>query len=90
MVRSRRDAPIAAPLLVENCREDRWRIETWPAKPVNRSVTRNERGVENFPDDRIANLDDKTSFWIKISAKTDGSFAVTNARTNTTKTYGPR
>lgn len=44
-------------------------------------------GAENNPDERIANLDETTSTWIKISAKDDGSFTVTNGRTGTTKAY---
>jgi competence protein ComEC len=31
-----------------------------------------------------------TSYWIKISAKPDGSFSVTNARNGFTKAYAPR
>jgi hypothetical protein len=48
------------------------------------------RGAKNFPDDRIANLDDSTSYWIKVSASEDGTFTVTNGRTGQTKTYQPR
>lgn len=47
-------------------------------------------GAKNFADDRIANLDETTGFWIKISAKSDGSFVVANPRTGTTKSYEPR
>jgi hypothetical protein len=39
-------------------------------------------------DEFIANLDDTTANGIKVSAKTDGSFTVTNDRTSVTKTYG--
>ena len=46
-------------------------------------------GAENFPDDRIANLDDTTGHWIKVSANEDGSFQVTNQRTGARKTYRP-
>lgn len=49
-----------------------------------------KQGAENFADDRIANLDETTSYWIKVSARRDGSFTVANARTRTTKSYGPR
>jgi competence protein ComEC len=44
----------------------------------------------NAPDARIANLDETTSAWIKISAKNDGSFAVTNGRTGATTPYRRR
>jgi competence protein ComEC len=47
-------------------------------------------GTQNFPDDRIANLDESTAHWIKVSAKDDGSFTVTNGRTGATKSYGRR
>ncbi len=42
----------------------------------------------NVPDARIANLDETTSAWIKVSAKSDGSFTVTNGRTGAAKAYG--
>jgi beta-lactamase superfamily II metal-dependent hydrolase len=47
-------------------------------------------GAKNFPDDRIANLDDTSSHWIKISASEDGTFTVTNNRTHQSKTYQSR
>jgi hypothetical protein len=47
-------------------------------------------GAQNYPDDRIANLDDTTAHWIKLSANEDGSFNVTNARTGAMKTYAAR
>jgi beta-lactamase superfamily II metal-dependent hydrolase len=43
--------------------------------------------AENVADARIANLDETTSAWLKISAKDDGSFTVTNGRTGYVKTY---
>ena len=48
------------------------------------------RGSENFADDRIANLDERTAHWIKLSARDDGSFRVTNGRTGTQASYGLR
>ncbi len=47
-------------------------------------------GGENFPEERIANLDETTAHWIKISASEDGSFTVTNARTDATVRYRAR
>jgi competence protein ComEC len=44
-------------------------------------------GAVNVDDARIANLDETTSAWIKIVAKKDGSFTVTNGRTGVTKSY---
>jgi competence protein ComEC len=43
--------------------------------------------AENAIDDRIANLDDATAHWIKLRARDDGSFDVTNGRTGVTKRY---
>jgi competence protein ComEC len=45
------------------------------------------RGVENFADERIANVDTKTGFGIKVRASGDGAFTITNQRTGATKTY---
>ena len=44
-------------------------------------------GADNAPDARIANLDESTSAWIKLSARRDGSFTFTNGRTGTTASY---
>jgi len=41
----------------------------------------------NFADERIANLDETTGHWIKLSANADGSFRVTNGRTGARKNY---
>jgi competence protein ComEC len=59
--------------------EDVWQVD----KSTN-------TGAKNFPDERIANLDDTTSHWIKVSASEDGTFTVTNGRTDQMKTYQPR
>jgi hypothetical protein len=48
------------------------------------------KGAENFGDERIANLSETTSNWIRIAAREDGSFAVTNGRTGAIKQYPPR
>jgi beta-lactamase superfamily II metal-dependent hydrolase len=47
-------------------------------------------GVRNFADGRIANLDDRTGHWIKVSATEDGAFTVSNGRTGESKTYRPQ
>jgi beta-lactamase superfamily II metal-dependent hydrolase len=44
-------------------------------------------GSENFADARIANLDETTGHWIKLSASRDGSFSVTNQRTGGSQRY---
>jgi competence protein ComEC len=45
---------------------------------------------QNFSADRIANLDESTAYWIKLTAHADGSFQVLNPRTSTAKAYPPR
>jgi beta-lactamase superfamily II metal-dependent hydrolase len=47
-------------------------------------------GGLNVANERIANLDEQTGHWIKVSAREDGTFSVTNGRTGLTKTYRPR
>ena len=47
-------------------------------------------GAENFADEQIANLDEQTAHWIKLSANEDGSFRMTNGRTGVAKNYPPR
>jgi beta-lactamase superfamily II metal-dependent hydrolase len=47
-------------------------------------------GARNFPDDRIANLDESTAHWLLVSAREDGSFTVTNGRTGSGRDYGAR
>lgn len=44
-------------------------------------------GAENAPEERLANLDEATNAWIKVSASEDGSFTVTNGRTGYSKRY---
>jgi len=48
------------------------------------------QGAENFSNERIANLTEATSNWIRIRASEDGSFAVTNRRTGATTRYPAR
>jgi len=48
------------------------------------------RGTTNFADERIANLDESTAHYLRISAKQDGSFRVLNARTGKWTDYGAR
>jgi competence protein ComEC len=43
---------------------------------------------QNAPDDFVANTDDgATSFWIKLTARSDGSFELQNSRTGFVKEY---
>jgi competence protein ComEC len=59
--------------------EDAWQVD----KSAN-------AGVKNLPDARIANLDEATGHWIKVSASADGSFTVTNGRTGESRVYAVR
>lgn len=56
-------------------------IDVWQ---LHRSLA---TGAVNMADARVANLDESTSAWIKISANTDGSFVVVNGRTGQATTY---
>jgi beta-lactamase superfamily II metal-dependent hydrolase len=47
-------------------------------------------GGANFAAERIANLDEGTAHWIKLSAAKDGSFRVLNGRTGEWKNYPAR
>jgi beta-lactamase superfamily II metal-dependent hydrolase len=47
-------------------------------------------GTSNMPPEMIANLDETTAHYLKISAQRDGSFSVTNSRTKQTKPYAAR
>lgn len=44
-------------------------------------------GEQNFAVDHIANLDESTGYWIKLSAQADGSFEIVNGRTGQSKNY---
>jgi beta-lactamase superfamily II metal-dependent hydrolase len=47
-------------------------------------------GAENFPPGFIANLDEGSSYWIRLEAQSDGSFRINNPRTGTWTSYSPR
>jgi competence protein ComEC len=47
-------------------------------------------GADNFSAPKIANLDESTAHWLKISANEDGSFSVYNARTGASRGYAAR
>ena len=44
----------------------------------------------NAPEPLIANMDESTSYGIRISARADGSFTVTNGRNGQSKSYGAK
>jgi hypothetical protein len=57
--------------------EDLWQLHT-SFKP----------GAKNASEDFIANVDDgSTAYWIRLTAREDGSFSIVNGRTGFTKTY---
>lgn len=59
-------------------------IDTWQ---LHRTLNDDAMNVD---DARIANLDDTSSAWLKVSAKRDGSFSVTNGRTGAVRNYRRR
>ena len=73
--------------------EDLWQIHYSEERPPNPGFqeTTGSGGKElNVPEQFIANLDEKTAHYIKISSQQDGSFVVTNPRTGFKKEYKPR
>jgi competence protein ComEC len=60
--------------------EDLWQLHT------SAEGGREFNSAEQF----VANVDETTAYPIKVSAKQDGSFTVTNARNSMTKTYQAR
>ena len=44
-------------------------------------------GAGNFDAEHIANIDESTAYWLKLSANPDGSFKVLNARTGRIVSY---
>ncbi len=72
-------APIFDTLREADALEDVWQLH----------LSENE-GVGNFPAEFVANLDTQTEHWIKLSAKSDGSFRILNARTGEWKSYDAR
>jgi len=59
--------------------EDVWQLH-WSMKA----------GDKNFAAERIANPDESTAYWIRVSAYQDGSFRVLNGRTGVWKRYPAR
>lgn len=57
--------------------------DTWQ---LHRSPT----AAANTADARIANLDETTSYWIKVRAREDGSFVMSNPRTGRSQPYAAR
>ncbi len=75
--------------------EDMWQLHYSLPRPPRTQFgeTTNQGGKElNAPEEFIANLEElhTTAYAIKISAREDGSFSVTNQRTGYTKAYTAR
>ena len=56
-------------------------VDVWQ---LHRSRT---AGGDNFDAEHIANTDESTAYWLKLSAHSDGSFQVLNARTGRVVSY---
>ena len=72
------DAPLFAALRASGSVGDVWQLHRSDAA-----------GDQNYPEDRIANLDESGAHWIKLSAFGDGSFRIYNGRTGVWKDYDP-
>lgn len=73
--------------------EDLWQVHYSELRPGGEHWAEGpEQGGEafNVAEQFIANLDDSTGHYIKMSARPDGSFTITNARTEFTKEYESR
>jgi beta-lactamase superfamily II metal-dependent hydrolase len=73
--------------------EDVWQLHySLPRPGVPRLMETSDPGGKelNTSEELIANPDDTTEYHIKVTARQDGSFAVTNARNGHTKQYKPR
>jgi competence protein ComEC len=73
--------------------EDMWQVHlSMPRKGTAQLHETADQGGKdvNAPDQFIANIDDTTANYIKIAAREDGSFTVTNPRTGFSKEYKAR
>jgi beta-lactamase superfamily II metal-dependent hydrolase len=73
--------------------EDLWQVHYSEPRAGNTAYheTREVGGKDlNVPEQFIANVDDTTANFIKLSARQDGSFVVTNPRNGYSKEYKPR
>jgi beta-lactamase superfamily II metal-dependent hydrolase len=75
----RKGARLAAMQLLDAAATDSWQLHV-----------SGEVGAPNAPQERIANLDDTSAHWLKVSGRADGSFTVTNPRTGAAKAYSAR
>ena len=73
--------------------EDLWQVHYAELRPGGDQWAGGaEQGGRDFnvAEPFIASLDDSTAHFIKMSARADGSFTITNARTGFEKEYAPR
>lgn len=68
--------------LLQMLHEARAEVDTWQLHVSG------EAGEFNMPPDRIANLTEESDYGLKVTAQTDGSFTLRNARTGEVKSYG--
>ena len=70
-----------------------WQVHySEPRPPTTQLAETGEQGGKelNAPESYIANLDDSTSYFLRLSARSDGSFTVTNPRQGFRGDYKPR
>ena len=73
--------------------EDVWQLHKSELRPPRDILleTEGQGGAEaNPPENFIANLDESTAHFIKMTVRPDGSFVMTNRRNGFTKEYKPR
>lgn len=73
--------------------EDLWQVhysEPRPANPAFQETSDSGGKDLNVAEEMIANLDETTAHYLKISAREDGGFVVTNPRNRHSKEYKPR
>ena len=73
--------------------EDVWQVHYSEPRPGGDQWAEGaEQGGEEFnvAEQFIANVDDSTAHFIKMSARADGSFTITNGRTGFRREYAPR
>jgi len=65
-------------------------LHDFPAIDVWQLHRSQNAGAVNFADEHIANLDESTAHWLKLTANEDGSFRITNGRTGASKEFGKK
>jgi hypothetical protein len=73
--------------------EDLWQVHYSEQRPPNPNFSEtSENGGKdlNVSEEFIANLNETTAHYLKISARQDGGFVVSNPRSGLKKEYAPR